>query len=137
MLHILHDDDPIKHKINVYFEIAEEIHKYFGYKEDYVCIPMDNRMDDHWMVIGEGVDGRYVYSPEPFTKESIEAGNVFSGLIYTQRFLKKWVYRAKEMTLLCANTQTDGNKFLMLFDNDKECKDDYLKKLYMEKWGDV
>ena len=125
----------IKSKIKDYFALADEIHKYFGYKEDWVCIPMDNHLEDHWMVIGEGVDGRYVYSPEPFTKESVEAGSIYSGLIYTQRFLKKWVYRGKEMTMVSANTQTDGNKFLMIFDNDKECKDEYLKKLYMEKWG--
>jgi hypothetical protein len=125
----------IKTKIKNYFELAEEIHEYFGYREDWVCIPMNNRMGDYWMIIGEGVDGRYVYSDEPFTKESVEAGKVYSGLIYTQRFLKKWVYRGKDMTLLCANTQTDGNKFLMIFENDKECKDEYLKKLYMDKWG--
>jgi len=129
----------IKTKIKDYFDLADEIHKYFGYKEDWVCIPMDNRMGDYWMVIGEGADGRgrYVYSPEPFTEEIIEGGNVYSGMIYTQRFLKQWVYRGEELTMVCANTQTDGNKFLMLFENDKECKDDYLKNLYMEKWGRI
>jgi len=25
--------------------------------------------------------------------------------------------------MVCVDTQTDGNKFLMIFDNEKECKD--------------
>ena len=126
----------IKTKIKDYFNLAKEIHEYFGYKEDWVCIPMDNRIGDYWMVVGEGGGGRYVYSSEPLTKESIEAGEkIYGGTIYCQRFLNKWVYRAEKLTLVSANTHTDGNKFLMIFDNDKECKDDYLKKLYMEKWG--
>lgn len=126
----------IKTKIEDYFNLAEEIHKYFGYKEDWKCIPMDNRLGDYWMVIGEGVGGRYVHSSEPFTKETVEAGSViYGGSIYTQRFLPKWVFRGKEMTMVSADTHTDGNKFLMLFENDKECKDEYLKKLYMERWG--
>ena len=135
----------IKTKIENYFNLAEEIHKYFGYKEDWVTIPMDDRRGDYWMVIhtektpeGEPAGGRYVYSSNPFTKESVEEGKeIYGGSIYTQRFLKKWVYRAKEMTMVCADTHTDGNKFLMLFENDKECKDEYLKKLYLEKWGSI
>lgn len=128
----------IKTKIKAYFDLAEEIHKYFGYKEDWVSIPMDNRIGDYWMVIGEGVGGRYVHSPKPFTQESVEAGaEIYGGSIYTQRFLKQWVYRGKELTMVCADTHTDGNKFLMIFENDKECTDDFLKKLYKEKWGSL
>jgi len=133
----------IQEKIENYFNLAEEIHRYFGYKEDWKCIPMDNRIGDYWMVIhtektaeGEPAGGRYVYSHEPLTKESIEAGtSIYGGSIYTQRFLPKWVFRGKDMTMVSADTHTDGNKFLMLFENDKECKDETLKKLYLEKWG--
>lgn len=131
---------PIQQKIENYFNLAEEIHRYFGYKEDWVTIPMDNRIGDYWMLIEkpDGAGGRYVYSPKPFTTESVEAGTeIYGGSIYTQRFLKKWVYRAEEMTMVCANTHTDGNKFLMLFENSKECKDECLKKLYLEKWCSI
>lgn len=46
--------------------------------------------------------------------------NIYECQIYTQRFLPKWVYRADELTMICVDTQTDGNKFLMIFDNAKE-----------------
>ena len=127
----------MKTKIKSYFDLAEEIHKYFGYKEDWVCIPMDNRIDDYWMIINEDSGGgRVAYGPGPLTKEIVESGtDIYGGSIYTQRFLKQWVYRTKDLTMACVNIHTDGNKFLMIFDNNKECKDDYLKKLYMEKWA--
>ena len=130
----------IKASIETYFSIAAEIHEYFGYNENWKCIPMDNHIGDYWMVFldKDEVGGKYVYSPKPFTEDKIKAGSdIYSGEIYCQRFLKKWVYRAKDMTMICADTQTDGNKFLMLFENDKECKDDYLKKVYLERWGTI
>ena len=51
-----------------------------------------------------------------------EAGEYYSASIYTQRFLRKWVYRGKDFTLVCMDTHTDGNKFLGVFDNSKEIK---------------
>lgn len=129
----------IRTKIEKYFNLADEIHEYFGYKEDWKCIPMNSQLDQYWFITGDGrVGDKYVHSPEPLTKESIEAGsNIYSGSIYTQRFLPKWVYRGKEFTLVCADTHTDGNKFLMIFDNNKECKDDKLKEAYIGKWTNL
>jgi hypothetical protein len=46
----------------------------------------------------------------------------YAAEIYTQRFLPKWVYRGAEYTMVCVDTRTDGNKFLMVFDNKKEIK---------------
>jgi hypothetical protein len=127
----------LKKAVNDYFDLQEKIYEYFGYKEDWVVIPLDNRLDDYWMVTGKGeMDDKYVYSSVPLTQESVESGDkIYGGRIYTQRFLPKWVYRGKDYTLVCADTQTDGNKFLMVFSNDKECKDTKLKKLYVDKWG--
>ena len=123
-------------KINTYFDLKKEIHDYFGYKEDWVTIPMDDQRDQYWMLTSEGIGGQYVHSPIPFTEETMNVGNeIYGGWLYCQRFLKKWVYRGERYTLVCADTKTDGNKFLMIFDNHKECKDDYLKKLYIEKWS--
>lgn len=122
----------IRQKIEQFGALELEIHEYFGYVEDWVKIPLESRLEDYWMLL----DGAYAYSPKPFTEESINAGtNTYSGRIYTQRFLPKWVYRALEMTMVCADTQTDGNKFLFLFDNSKECTDNKLKQLYEERWN--
>lgn len=123
--------------LNDYFALQKQIYDYFGYVEDWKVIPIDNRLGDHWMVIlNENGGGSYVHSPEPFTEESVKAGStIYSGSIYTQRFLTKWVYRGEEYTMVCADTHTDGNKFLMIFENSKECKDDALKQLYLDHWG--
>lgn len=125
--------------LKVYFSLQKQIHEHFGYKEDWVAIPLEDSTDSYWMVIeNESGGGRYVHSPVPFNREMIEAGTeIYGGWIYTQRFLPKWVYRAEDCTMVCADTKTDGNKFLMVFDNEKECKDEELKKLYMEHWSMV
>lgn len=88
------------------------------------------------MIENEDGSGNYSHSPEPYTVESVNDGSkTYGGLIYTQRFLSKWVYRTNNYTMVCANTQCDGNRFLMIFDNEKECKDNSLKKLYVENWA--
>jgi len=123
--------------LDQYLKLQQEIFEYFGYKEDWVAIPIDDQRDKYWFVRGEG-PGCYCYSPKPFTKRSIKEGkNIYGGSIYTQRFLPKWVYRGKDYTMVCADTHTDGNKFLMIFSNDKECKDEELINSYHSLWSHV
>lgn len=119
-----------------YNNTLRDIHSYFGYEEDWCVLPLDDQSGKYWMLFEESNgDGRYVFSDVPFTKDSLEAGDkIYSGTIYTQRFLPKWVYRADTHTMVCADTHTDGNRFLMIFDNTLECTDDALKQLYMERW---
>jgi len=99
-----------------YFKLQKEIYNYFGYKEDWVIIPLDDQTDCFWTLNeGEG----YVRFAE--TKEKLNSnGNYYENEIYTQRFLPKWVYRGKDFTMICVDTHTDGNKFLQVFDNKKE-----------------
>lgn len=120
-----------------YFDLQKQIYDYFGYAEDWVVIPLQGNTDSYWFVDQEyNGQGKVVWSPEPLTKESVEAGDkIYSGSIYTQRFLPRWVYRAEKYTMVCVDTHTDGNKFLLIFDNTKECKDKTLKELHEEVWG--
>lgn len=123
--------------IKQYFELADKIHQYFGYKEDWVTIPMSDNTSYYWMLVGgdeTGAGGRLVYADKPFTKKLIEKGNIYSGPVYTQRFLPRWVYRTETHTLISYDTHTDGNKFLSIMDNTKECKDEELKKEYQNRW---
>jgi len=114
-----------------YFELQKQIYDYFGYEENWKVIPLDDATDHYWMVH----KGRYVHSDEPFTLESIEAGDkIYGGSIYTQRFLNQHVYRGPEYTMVCADTQADDNKLLMVFDNSKECTDPKLKEAYDLNW---
>ncbi len=93
-----------------YFELQQKIHEYFGYKQDWVVIPLEDRTDvDSWSVDEHSVT--YFIDGVEFQED-----------IYTQRFLPKWVYRTNDYTMICVDTNTDGNKFLSVFDNATELK---------------
>ncbi len=126
----------IKELIKQYFELQKQLHEHFEYTEDWVTIPMSDMTDQYWLLTGEAHGGHLVHSNEPLTKESIEAGcAIYSGPIYTQRFLPKWVYRGIGCTMVCYDTQTDGNRYLALLSNDREQHDPALIKAHQENWG--
>src|SRR6185437_16489274 len=94
-----------------YFELERKIHEYFGYKQDWVTIPLSDETEMYWRIDGDEV----YYYEEPLTEKIIEDGNYYSGTIYTQRFLSKWIYRTDDYTMISVNTHVDGNKYLMVF----------------------
>ena len=126
-------------KLSQYFDLQGEIYSYFGYRDDWRVFPLDDQTMQHWMLVGAepetGAGGRVAWSEDRLTRAVIETGTTLcGGLVYTQRHLPKWVYRAEKYTLIVVDTQTDGNKFLMVFSNAMECHDEALKALYSECW---
>lgn len=114
----------LKEKIDSFFNFEKAIHKEFGYVEDWVDIPMEDHRQYYWFLRQHPAgDGEVYFSEKPLTVESIEAGEHFSNAIYTQRFLPKWVYETEDFTMISVDTQTDGNKFLAIFDNTKKQED--------------
>jgi len=109
----------IRQLLDLFFKTRKEIHDYFGYKEDWVTIPLMDGTEHYWNLRDKDVR----YHETPLTQKLLEIGGHYSAVIYTQRFLSKWVYRTDDYTMICVDTQTDGNKYLMVFDNNKECKD--------------
>ena len=110
-----------------YKELEKQIHDYFGYVEDWVVIPMEDQTEYYWQLDQDepGNDrscGEVRYADTVEDLQDFEAGIYYSGMIYTQRFLPKFVYRADDYTMISVDTQCDGNKFLMIFDNKKEIK---------------
>jgi hypothetical protein len=117
--------------LNGYFQAQQRLFDYFGYREDWVHIPLDDRTADYWL-LQERTDGSgrglVTYAPTELTLELFlgpnldrkNPGTFYGSSIYQQRFLKKWVYRGKDYTMICVDTHTDGNKFLAIFDNKKE-----------------
>ena len=103
--------------LDQYFELQAEIYDYFDYVEDWVAIPLDDRREYYWGLTGEGHGDHVEFARR---RSDIGTGNHYEAEIYTQRFLPKWVYRGEEYTMICADTQTDGNKFLMVFHNGME-----------------
>lgn len=103
--------------LDQYFDIQQQIYEYFGYKEDWVVIPIDDRREYIWKIIGDSV--WFANSVEELISQK---GNCYQDEIYTQRFLPKWVYRGKDYTMICVDTHTDGNKFLAIYSNKLEHK---------------
>lgn len=106
--------------LNDYFRLRLELFDYFGYVEDWKVIPIDDATQYHWQVTDEEVI--FADAPEDLDPET---GNYYSNEIYTQRHLPKWVYRGADYTMIVVDTHTDGNKFLQIFNNAKEVKNDY------------
>lgn len=110
-----------KQVLKDYFDNENAIHSYFGYIEDWIKIPIQDSTEYYWLITGETYGARIFYSKEVFTKTMAILDNVtYSSRLYTVRCLPKWVYRAEDFTMICEDTQCDGNKFLSIFDNKKE-----------------
>ncbi len=99
-------------------DIQQKIFDYFGYKQDWRILPLDDARDYFWRLEG-GETGavRFAETEEDLQGESEE---YYENEIYTQRHLPKWVYRGEEYTMICVDTHTDGNQLLQVFDNAKE-----------------
>lgn len=114
--------------LNKYFDLEQKIYSYFGYQEDWTKIPLSDYTENYWFIIDE----RCYWSPDVFSFENIEIGNsLYSGAIYKN---KQSVWRVPEYSLVSVDTNTDGNKFLMVFDNIKECRDKKMIDLCNQTW---
>lgn len=117
-----------------YFDggLLREIHKAFGYTEQWRVFPLDDHRDDYWMRLPNS----FAYSDVPFTEQGVVSGEtVCSAEIYTQRHLTQWVYEADGHVMALLDTRTDGNILLMVFRAERECTDPALKTLYRECWA--
>ena len=109
--------------IDDYFDLQQRIHNYFGYVEDWKVIPLVDFRDMYWILKEESDgSGEIDYNDKPLENGYDEEGDYYNATIYTQRFLPKWVYRAEDYTMVCMDTHCDDNKFLGIFDNNKEHK---------------
>lgn len=109
--------------LKTYNSVRQDLFDYFGYQEDWRVIPVDDATMYYWRLTGEG-HGDEVQFADTLQELETESGNYYTNEIYTQRFLPKWVYRGEEYTMVVVDTHTDGNKFLQIFDNKKEIKND-------------
>lgn len=101
-----------------YVAAKAQIFAYFGYEEDWRAIPLEDTRDFYWRLYGTGPGNVRFAAEEVLLDDPGES--YYEDEIYTQRFLPKWVYRGPEFTMVCCDTNTDGNKFLRIFDNAKE-----------------
>jgi len=104
--------------LDKYLELEKQIHEYFGYKEDWKVIPIDDAREYFWRF-----DGDNVHFADTEEELESEDGNYYANELYRQRFLPKWFYEGEEYTMICVDTHVDGNKFLQIFDNSKRRED--------------
>lgn len=108
-----------------YFGLQKQIYKYFGYTEDWRAIPLEDYTEYYWALNQKEDGSGYVGFADNKKYVSHKDGeSYYQHLIYTQRFLPKWVYRGTDYTMICVDTLTDGNKYLSVFDNEKEIERD-------------
>ena len=103
-----------------YLSLKQQIFNYFGYVEGWCVIPIEDGRKYHWRLYGTG-PGSVRFAETEELLDDLEQ-HYFEHEIYMQKVLPQWVYRGAEYTIVCVDTHTDGNKFLMIFDNAKEHK---------------
>lgn len=95
-----------------YFKLRDQIHSYFGYLEDWRVIPIDDATEFYWKLLEDSVT----------FSDTLDFSDPYVNPIFKYKHLTQWVYRGKDYTMIVVDTQTDGNKFLQIFDNAKEIK---------------
>lgn len=124
-----YDDDDIDDIVDSFFDARELIFDHVDYTEDWRVLPITDSRDDFWAV--DKHEREWVkFSPSrealAYWLEHDDYGphgdKLYENVIYTQRHLPKWVYRGEELTIVVADTQTDGNKYLQLFRNTNEVR---------------
>ena len=98
-----------------YFKLQKQIYDYFGYAEEWKVLPLDDSTDMYWM-LDTGSTVRYAESLEKLHSTDDQ---YYEAEIFTYYHLPKWVYTTDDYTMICVDTNTDGNKFLQVFDNAK------------------
>lgn len=104
--------------LNNYFSLQQKLYNYFGYREDWRVIPIDDARYYFWRLEGEGPGEVHFATTEQDLAD--QTGNYYVNDIYTQQHLPRWVYRGADYTMVCVDTHMDGNQFLQIFDNAKE-----------------
>lgn len=93
----------------------------FGIPQTWHRFYPESMLENHWLILN---NRKIVWSPEPFTKESIEAGSViYSAAIANYWEISKAACRKDGLIMILADTETDNNVALFVFDEDLECKD--------------
>jgi hypothetical protein len=117
-----------------YFAAQQAVFDHCGYVEDWVIIPMIDCRNSYWAVDAaecewclhaptpDAVEAALLAAssvggnPDALKLPAIEAlPDYYLDAIYTQRFLKRWVYRGSELAIVCCDPRVDGNRFLRLF----------------------
>lgn len=97
--------------IDKFNESRDQIYEYFGFKEDWVVFPIDDKRGYFWKVIDDVV--RFAKTKEQFES----AGDYSENEILKHRFYPQSIYVGKDLTMMIVDTHVDGQRYFQIFDN--------------------
>ncbi len=112
-------------------EDTDAIFDHVGYVEDWAVIPINDSRDMFWAVdahehqwlkFAPTWEALAYWLAEHDDEYGPYEDVLYQEAIYTNVHLSEWVYRGAELTLVVADTQTDGNKLLRVFRNENEVR---------------
>lgn len=99
-------------KLDEYFKLQKEIYEFFGYEEEWKVYPLDDCTEYYWFVTDSQV--WFFDSQEAYVTN--DGMHMYSNELYGKN---RGVYPTRKYTMIRVDTNTDGNKFLMILDNSK------------------
>lgn len=105
--------------LNNYFDIQNQIYKYFGYEETWRTLPINDNRQHYWCLDEHSSTIHWADSEQELTTKT---GNSYSGEIYKDACHLKSIYRGKNYTMVLVDTHAYGNQWMAIFDNAKEVK---------------
>lgn len=99
-----------------YLALQKQIYEYFGFVENWKVLPIQDSRQYHWFM-----NERYgcVCYADTTEELALQTGNYYEDYFCYFGDKPKAVHEAKDYTLITVDTQTDGNKFMSIFDNTK------------------
>lgn len=94
-------------KLDSYFKLQEEIHEYFGYRENCEIYSIQDYREVKWYIQGNTL--QFIDNEEEYLFE-----------IYLDSPFAKRVYEREDFTFILCNTGCDGNIYFFIVDNQKK-----------------
>lgn len=108
----IHDD------IETIDALEKNIYRHVGYRQQWKVYPMDDKRNAIWWTDGDVV--KFCPTREKLMLWLTEGDD--AGECYSNEVIREGIYRGAEITAIEVDTNTDGNKFLMLLRNENEVK---------------
>ena len=101
--------------LDTYLKTRQQILDYFGYVEDWGVFPIEDGREYYWYLESTGLGTVHFASSEQDLREQTGAYYVHE-LCYPLQS----VFRRPDFTMILVDTHTDGNLYLVIFDNANE-----------------
>lgn len=97
-----------------YLKLQAEIFAYFSYEEGYQVFPLSDCREYFWAIDAQDENICFATTEDELKSQS---GRYYEVFVHLTVHLPKSIYVGEEFTMICVDTQTDGNKFLQIFSN--------------------